>query len=283
MPKPEINSRAHLTIKDDVQKNYVLATGAAAADRLMLLNEIFCPGTEEVLQGAGLTQGMRVAEIGCGAGLTALWIARFVGSSGSVTAVDSNRDQLLMAERNAKAARLTNVSFREASAYQTGLPQASFDLVFSRFLMCHLSEPVQALREMRRILKPGGILVCEDHDDGGIFTEPPTNAYKRLVEISETVNRSLGLDSYIGIKLPRIVCEAGFQNIAVRVKQHAFLRGPAKRFWEITLREAKPAIVAANAATPEELESLYVEIGTIARDESILVMLARVTQVWAQK
>lgn len=249
----------------------------------MLLNEIFGLGTEEVLQGAGLAQGMHVAEIGCGAGLTALWMARFVGSSGSVTAVDSNPDQLLMAEQNAKVAGLTNVSFHEAGAYQTGLPQDSFDLVFSRFLMCHLSEPVKALREMRRMLKPGGILVCEDHDDGGIFTEPPTNAYKRLVEISETVNRSLGLDSYIGIKLPRIVCEGGFQNIEVRVKQHAFLRGTAKRFWEITLREAKPAIVAAKAATPEELESLCVEIGTIARDESILVMLARVTQVWAQK
>jgi ubiquinone/menaquinone biosynthesis C-methylase UbiE len=271
-----------LTIKDDVRKNYMLATGAAAIDRLMLLNEIFGPGTEEVLQGAGLAQGMRVAEIGCGAGLTALWIARCVGSSGLVTAVDSSSDQLLMAEQNAKAAGLTNVSFREASAYQTGLLQGSFDLAFSRFLMCHLSEPVKALREMRRILKPGGILVCEDHDDGGIFTEPPTHAYKRLVEISEAVNRLLGLESYIGIKLPRIICEAGFQNTEVRVKQHAFLRGPGKRFWEITLREAKPAIVAAKAATSEELESLSAEITTIARDESILVMLARVTQVWAQ-
>ena len=249
----------------------------------MLLNEIFGGSTEEVLQGAGLTRGMRVAEIGCGAGFTALWMAQFVGSSGSVTAVDSSPDQLLIGEQNAKAAGLTNISFHEAGAYETGLPQDSFDLVFARFLMCHLAEPVKALREMRRILKPGGILVCEDHDHGGIFTEPPTDAYKRLVEISEAVNRSLGLDAYIGIRLPRIVQEAGFEKPEVRVKQHVFLRGPAKRFWEITLREAKPAIVAAKAATPEELESLCAEISTIARDESILVMLARVTQVWAQK
>jgi ubiquinone/menaquinone biosynthesis C-methylase UbiE len=261
----------------------VLATGTVAADRLMLLNDIFGPGTEEVLQVAGLAQGIRVAEIGCGAGHTALWIARFVGSSGSVNAVDLSPEQLLMAEQNARAAGLTNISFHEAGAYQPGLPRDSFDLVFSRFLMCHLTEPVKALGEMRRMLKPGGILVCEDHDDGGIFTEPPTNTYKRLVEISEAVNRAHGLNTYIGLKLPRMVSEAGFRKTEVRVKQLACLRGPAKRFWEITLREARPAILAAKATTPEELESLCAEIRAIAGDESVLVMLARVTQVWARK
>jgi len=184
--------------------------------------------------------------------------------------VDFSAEQLQIAERSARAAGLTNIRFREATAYETGLSQESFDLVFSRFLMCHLTEPLKALLEMRRILKTGGILVCEDHDDAGVFTEPPTNAYKRLAEISAAVNRANGLDSSIGLKLPRMVCEAGFQQIEVRVKQLPFLRGFAKRFWEITLREAKPAILATKATTPEELESLCSEMRAIARDESIL-------------
>jgi ubiquinone/menaquinone biosynthesis C-methylase UbiE len=102
-------------------------------------------------------------------------------------------EQLRVAEKNAGAAGLTNVSFQEASAYETKLPRGQFDLVSSRFLMCHLNDPAKALSEMRTLLRPDGILVCEDHDDGGIFSEPQTGAYERLVEISEAVNRSLGL------------------------------------------------------------------------------------------
>jgi ubiquinone/menaquinone biosynthesis C-methylase UbiE len=264
------------------RKNYMLATGDEAANRLQLLNQIFGSSTRELLNLAGLALGMRVAEIGCGAGLVALSMAEAVGKDGSVAAVDMSAEQLRVAEANAAAAGLKNLSFHAANACDTGLPRASFDLVYSRFLMCHLTEPVKALAEMRALLKPGGILVCEDHDDGGIFSEPPTRAYKRLVEISEAVNRARGLDSYVGLKLPRLVREAGFATPELLVKQIALLRGQAKRFWEITLREAAPAIFAAGASTPEDLESICAEMQTIAKDETTLLMLARVTQVWVR-
>lgn len=264
-------------------KKYVLATGEKAAERLILLNEIFGPGTQELLRTAGLSVGMRVAEVGCGTGLVALWMAGIVGPAGAVAAVDLSSEQLGVAERNAAAAGLENVSFHQASAYGTNLPRESFDLVYSRFLMCHVPEPVRALTEMRALLKPGGILVCEDHDNGGIFTEPPTRAYKRLVEISDAVNRAHGLNSNVGLELPRLAREAGFQNPDVRVKQIASLRGRSKRFWEITLREAAPAILAAGACSAEELESICGEMRKIANDDSVLLMLARVTQVWAPK
>ncbi len=268
---------------DDSPRNYILATGEATVDRLSLLNEIFGPGTEEWLHAAGLSQGTRVAEIGCGVGLTALWMANVVGPAGSVTAVDASKEQLAVAEKKASAAGLSNITFHQSGAYDTGLPRESFDLVFSRFLMCHLAEPPKAIGEMCALLKPGGILVLEDHDDGGIFTEPRTRAYKRLVEISEAVNQANGLDSYVGLKLPRLTLEAGFPEPRVRMNQIAYLRGNAKKFWEITLREATRAILAAGAATEEELESIFAEMRAVASDTSILLMLARVTQVWARK
>jgi len=67
------------------------------------------------------------------------------------------------------------------------------------------------------------------------------------------------------------------------VNQIALLCGEEKRFWELTLREAVPAILAAHASTAEELDLICEEMGKIAQDGSILLMLARVTQVWARK
>ena len=264
-------------------EKYVLSTGEAAAERLRLLNEIFGSGSQRLLRNAGLAPGMRVAEIGCGTGLVSLWMAEGVGAHGSVTGVDASAEQLSVAERGAEAAGLTNTSFHQAGAYDTGLAGESFDIVYARFLLCHLAEPSRALAEMGRILKPAGILVCEDHDDGGIFTEPPTRAYRRLVEISEAVNRAHGLDSHIGLKLPRLIMEAGFANPDVHVDQIAVLWGQSKRFWELTLREAAPAILEAGASTADELEGIYREMQAIANDHTVLLMLARVTQVWARK
>jgi ubiquinone/menaquinone biosynthesis C-methylase UbiE len=231
---------------------------------------------------------MHAAEIGCGIGLTARWVAAQVGPAGSVVGVDASSEQLRLAEKGAAQAGAAeagpaNLSFREGNADDTGLPRDAFDLVYSRFLLCHLTDPARALAEMRSLLKRDGVLVCEDHDDGGIFTEPATRAYQRLVEISDAVNRSHGLDSSIGLKLPRLFQEAGFARPQVTVNQIAALRGDEKRFWELTLREAAPAILAAHASTAEELDAICEQMRMIAEDESVLVMLARVTQVWAKK
>jgi len=264
-------------------KPYILATGEIAVSRLDLLERIFGPATRLLLSAAGLCHGMRVAEIGCGIGLTAQWVSTQIGPGGSLVGVDSSAEQLRIAEASAAEAGATNLSFREANAYETGLPRDSFDLVYCRFLLCHLADPARALAELSALLKRGGILVCEDHDDGGIFTDPPTHAYKRLVEISDAVNRSHGLDSSIGLKLPRLFREAGYPQPETRVNQIALLRGAEKRFWELTLKEAAPAILAANASTPQELGALCEEMRAIAQDESVLLMLARVTQVWAAK
>jgi ubiquinone/menaquinone biosynthesis C-methylase UbiE len=206
-----------------------------------------------------------------------------VSLAGSVVGVDSSSEQLQIGEKSAAEAGTTNLSFREGNAYETGLPRDSFDLVYSRFLLCHLAHPAKALAEMSSLLKRGGVLVCEDHDDGGIFTEPATHAYKRLVEISDAVNRSHGLDSCIGLKLPRLFREAGFRQPQAKVNQIALLRGVEKRFWELTLREAAPVILAAHASTSEELDAICEEMRKIAQDESVLLLLARVTQVWARK
>ena len=115
------------------------------------------------------------------------------------------------------------------------------------------------------------------------MTDPPTLAYARLVEISRAVDAKRGLDSEIGLKLHRLFREAGFRSPNLSMKQMATLRGPSKLFWELTLREAAPAIIEAGAASAAELEALCAEMQAIARDETTLIVLPRFSQVWTLK
>jgi SAM-dependent methyltransferase len=275
--------KAVKALKNSSRKDYILATGDSAIVRLRLLDEIFGPATQEFLTTIGLRRGWRVADIGCGIGLVALWIAEQVGRDGWVSAVDLSFEQLRVAKSNAAVAGLKNISFHQASAYKTGLPANSFDLVCSRFLMCHLTRPVDALKEMGALLKKGSVLACEDCDDSSIVTDPPTRAYTRLVEISQALDAKRGLDSNVGLKLHRLFREAGFRSPNISLKQMAISRGPAKQFWEMTLREAAPAIIEAGAASGEELDAICGEMLDIARDETTLVVMPRFSQVWMFK
>ena len=89
-------------------------------------------------------------------------LVRLVGPGGHVTGIDYSGAQCEQARQVCAARGITNATFVEASAYATGLPRASFDAVYCRFLLLHLTDPGAALREMREVLKRGGILVVED-------------------------------------------------------------------------------------------------------------------------
>jgi SAM-dependent methyltransferase len=142
---------------------YALATGEAAADRPQILHGLYGAGTRRVLLGSGLRRGMRVADLGCGAGTVTALLAELVGPAGRVVGLDASAAQLAAARERLNGGGRT-IRFVEASATDTGLPPGSFDLVYCRFLLLHLPEPDRALREMRALLRPDGVLVCEDGD-----------------------------------------------------------------------------------------------------------------------
>src|SRR5262249_3210604 len=77
--------------------SYALAAGEAAAYRLRILHELYAPGTGRALLDAGLQQGMRVADVGCGVGTVTALLAKLVGPEGSVVGIDASGEQLLHA------------------------------------------------------------------------------------------------------------------------------------------------------------------------------------------
>ena len=262
---------------------YVLTTGEAGAARLRLLHEVYGASTEALLAEVGLGPGMRAVDIGCGIGTVARWMAGRVGPQGAAFGVDVSEAQLDVARREAQRQGYSHLQFVHADAYRTGLPRASFDVVYCRFLLCHLTEPERALREMIALLKPGGALVCDDVDVASIFADPPSDTVDRMRDLMRAVGVARGVDYCLGIRLHRLFRQLGLRHPQVRFDQPVYATGEGKRFWEYTVLEAGRAIIEARLATAVELEHLARELAAVAQDDGIIVAQARKVQVWARK
>ena len=140
---------------------YILGHSPAEIQRLEAQAEILRPITERLLVNAGIGPGMRVLDIGCGAGDVAMLAAELVGPSGSIVAVDRNSQVLEIAKKRAQAIGLRHVSFKESSA-ELFFDEDSFDIVVGRYLLMYQSDPAALLRAAARLIKPGGSIAVHE-------------------------------------------------------------------------------------------------------------------------
>src|SRR5262245_61987136 len=261
--------------------SYALATGEPAANRLRILHSLYGPGTRRLLRAAGLRRGMRVADLGCGVGLVTGLLAKLVGPPGLAIGIDASPEQIAQARRQASP-HPGNISFIVASATQTGLPENEFDLVYCRFLLIHLPEPALALAEMLRLLRPGGILVCEDGDRTTAGSEP-ASALGAFADLWGRLGPHRGVYYTLGRRLYQLVRAAGGIRPEISFHQPVRARGEEKRLLELSVAEAGAAFVAAGLITEAALTRTLAAMQRLAEDEGVLALMPRMAQVWARK
>jgi ubiquinone/menaquinone biosynthesis C-methylase UbiE len=259
-----------------------LATGPAAVRRLNLLHNVYSPAGRRILLQAGLTRGMRVADFGCGVGAVTRMLAEMVGPSGSVTGIDAHGAQLKQASNICKDVGLMNVSFLEADACATGLPRQWFDLVYCRFLLLHLPDPAACLREMREVLKPGGLLVVEDGDLASA-TSVPATAFNAFGDLFGRLGPTRGLDYSLSRNLYHMVRDAGFSDPEIEIHQPAMSSGRTGLLLKMSVEEAGTAFVGAGLITTSELDRTLREMEAAMVDPDVLVLAPRMSMVWARK
>jgi SAM-dependent methyltransferase len=262
--------------------DYVLATGARAVGRLLMLDDIYAPAGRRGLLSAGLESGMRVADFGCGVGAMTRNLAQMVGPDGSAVGIDLHEPQLLEAANLCGLRGLSNVSFWRADACDTGLPDNMFDLVYCRFLLIHLADPVACLREMNRVLKPGGIVFAEDGDlrSGG---SAPSSALNHFGGLFERLGPKKGVDYRLGRDLYHLVKRAGFADVETDIYQPAYSRGRERNFLKWSIEEAGEGMIGAGLLTRSELECTLDQMQNASDDPNVLVLMPRMSQVWGRK
>ncbi|MBI2947809.1 MAG: methyltransferase domain-containing protein [Verrucomicrobia bacterium] len=158
-----------------------------------------------------LKRGMRLLDCGCGPGSITAGLARRV-NPGTVIGVDLGGPQLKRARDRAQAEGVA-ATFLEASVYKLPFGECEFDAVFSHALFEHLSEPLQALTEIRRTLKPGGLIGLRSPDWGGFVLHPWSEDIAGALAEYQTLQLSNGGDVRAGRKLAAWLRAAAFDRV----------------------------------------------------------------------
>jgi SAM-dependent methyltransferase len=156
-----------------------------------------------------LRPGMRLLDIGCGPGSITLGLAAVV-APGEVVGIDLRPEAVEQARALAAERRVSNVRFEVASVYAQPFADPAFDAVFAHAVLMHLAEPVRALAEVRRVLRPGGIVGLSDLDIDAQFIYPPPVLWPEYTAVREQVRRHSGGDPTVARRHRHILLEAGF-------------------------------------------------------------------------
>ena len=124
--------------------------------------EAIYPYNQKRAKTFGISEGMTIADYGCGPGLYTLPFAQIVGEQGKVIAVDVSKIAFEEIEKKIKKHKLNNVQFRLAKGYDSGIDSGIVDMVFALDMFFMIENPTEFLKELSRISKKDGILVIDD-------------------------------------------------------------------------------------------------------------------------
>jgi 2-polyprenyl-3-methyl-5-hydroxy-6-metoxy-1,4-benzoquinol methylase len=163
-------------------ETYAMGYTEHELERLMFQARLLRPMTDRLLRDAGIEPGMRVLDVGCGAGDVALLAAELVGPSGSVTGIDRDARSVALALHRAESAGLTWARFR-AVAVEDFNEAGSFDAVTGRYVLVHQADPVVLLRAAARTVRPGGVIAFHELDLNpvGPFSAPEVPLWERAI------------------------------------------------------------------------------------------------------
>jgi ubiquinone/menaquinone biosynthesis C-methylase UbiE len=207
-----------------------------------------------------LKAGMNVLDCGCGPGTITLGFAEIV-DPGTVVGTDIEESQVALANESASRRNLSNVRFEAASIYDLPFAAASFDAVFMSALMGNLQEPGLALREVYRVLKPGGVIGVKEFDHGGDIVYPLEPAMAKYDEFYLRLRSEYGHDPEGGRKIGAFLYDAGFRDVKMSASYELLsepksLRGVAQVFIGLLAEGWSDAFQSRGWATTEDITAM---------------------------
>jgi 2-polyprenyl-3-methyl-5-hydroxy-6-metoxy-1,4-benzoquinol methylase len=176
--------------------------------RLATQTQLVDPITRSYFERAGVGAGMRVLDVGSGAGDVAFLAAGMVGPNGLVIGTDRSPTAVAAAQTRANELVLANVTFRDGDPSAMSFEQ-HFDAIVGRYVLMFSPDPVAMLRGVARHLKPGGIVVFHEVDWTGAASFPPAPTFNQCHTMMVQTFRKIGTNANMGLQLRSAFLGAG--------------------------------------------------------------------------
>lgn len=209
-------------------------------------------------------------------------IARLVAPGGSVTGIDMDEIKLDRARQAAVTRGLINVEFRLLNVGDWDEP-GGYDVVYCRFVLQHLSQPLDLLRRMWAGVRQGGALIAEDADFDGWCCHPPSAAFDFFVRTYRQVLQRRGGDHAMGRKLYACCLAAGIPRPQVAVVQPVWTDDAGKALAWGTLEATRDAIITEGVASDHEVASAVAALQDFTANPDTLISGPRVFQLWSRR
>jgi ubiquinone/menaquinone biosynthesis C-methylase UbiE len=206
-----------------------------------------------------LSGAQTVLDIGCGPGTIT---AELAGRAHHVIAVESTEEAMSLARQEMTRRGLANVTYLVSDAHALDLPDDSVDVVHAHQVLQHVADPVQALREMRRVCRPGGVVAVRDSDYSSFTWWPELPALDRWMALYQQAATANGGQPQAGRRLLSWAQEAGFIDVTATSSTWCFATPDDRAYWggmwadRILQSAMATQLVTSGLATQEDLEEI---------------------------
>jgi SAM-dependent methyltransferase len=243
-----------------VAPDYAIGSDPTEQDRLAHQGRVLAPATRMLFEAAGIGRGMRVLDLGSGAGDVSLLAAELVGPTGAVVGMDQSPAAVAAANARAYAAGSTNVRF-VAGDIREPSPDGPFDAIVGRLVLMYVDDPAAVLRTQATTLRPGGLVAPIEIDVASARSIPPTPLVVQAISWITDAFARAGVDAMLGPRLWAVSEEAGLEPIGMLSVQPHF--GPRDRDGAKILAGVVgavfPLIERTGTATADEVDVATIE------------------------
>lgn len=262
------------------RNEYLCSTSAAGQSRLSILNDVNDAHIGDLIHKLELQSGMSLLDVACGAGDITCRIAEKYPDV-KVIGIDFSDDQVAAARKMAASRNLKNVEFIVLSAYDLEqlASKYQFDRIFMRWVLGHLKDPKSVIESCKKLLKPHGMMVCEEGDVKTHHCESANKSYLGkysffVTNILELQNKR-GVDAEIGSRLPALFGAVFKDDATITEERHQAMLNKTAQKQAVTtmfLNETGQKFIGENVLTTEELDHLSKDLDQIAHDDEAKIL-----------
>jgi ubiquinone/menaquinone biosynthesis C-methylase UbiE len=261
---------------------YAILGGQIGYDRLMLLARERQADTAALLARVGVGPGLRCLDLGCGGGAVTLELGRLTGPTGTAVGIDMDDVKLGLARQSAAHRQLSHVEFRALDVTQWSEP-AGYDVVYGRFLLQHVADPVDLLGRMWAAVRPGGAVIVEDADFDGCYSEPSNAGFQLFLDLYPRLLLRRGGDASIGRKLHRNFRLAGIPAPQLALVNSVHSSGELKALRLLTLQATADAMLTEGLATEQELLDAVESLTAFTEDPDTIIGGPQIFQAYSRR